>query len=106
MGLRNIRDLLASRKDEQVPLEPVAAEQPISQPRLTTSPAVEAYSKLKHKLHKQLLEKVDLASLESMPETRLREEIAALVILLLTENPAQLNDVERRMLVRDIQNEM
>jgi pilus assembly protein CpaF len=29
-----------------------------------------------------------------------------LVELLLTEDPAQINDIERRMLVRDIQNEM
>ncbi len=36
----------------------------------------------------------------------MREEIATLVELMLTENPAQINDLERRMLVRDIQNEM
>ena len=72
MALRNIRDLLTNRKDEQEPLVPVAVEQPVSQPRPATSPAVEAHAKLKHKLHKQILEKVDLASLESMPEARLR----------------------------------
>jgi len=41
-----------------------------------------------------------------MSESKLREEIATLVELLLTEDPAQINDIERRMLVRDIQNEM
>jgi pilus assembly protein CpaF len=41
-----------------------------------------------------------------MSESRLRQEIATLVELLLTEDPALINDIERRMLVRDIQNEM
>jgi len=41
-----------------------------------------------------------------MSEARLRQEIAGIVEVLLTENPAQINDVERRTLVRDIQNEM
>ncbi|MEO6024482.1 MAG: CpaF family protein, partial [Burkholderiales bacterium] len=35
-----------------------------------------------------------------------RQEIATFVELILSENPAQINDLERRMLVRDIQNEM
>jgi pilus assembly protein CpaF len=104
MGMRDIRDLLTGKKEEQKPLAVVASEQPKPQPAI--SPAVEAYVKLKNKLHLQILEKVDLASLESMSELQLRQEIATLVELLLTESPAQINDIERRMLVRDIQNEM
>src|SRR5262245_52259107 len=106
MAMRDIRDLLTGKKGEQRSFEPVAIEQPAPQSPSAVSPAVEAYVKLKHKLHQQILGKVDLASLESMSEVRLRQEIAALVELLLTENPAQINDIERRMLVRDIQNEM
>ena len=104
MGMRDIRDLLTGKKEEQKPVAPVAAEPPTPQP--TVSPAVQAYVKLKNKLHLQILEKVDLASLESMSELRLRQEIATLVELMLTETPAQINELERRMLVRDIQNEM
>ena len=99
-----IRDLLASRKEEHRPQTVVAAEPQAPQP--SASPAAEAYVKLKNKLHLQLLDKVDLASLESMSESGLRREIAAVVELLLVENPAQINEMERRMLVRDIQNEM
>ena len=100
-----IRDLLTRKKEEPAPLAAVATPQqtPFQPP---VSPAVEGYLKLKNKLHLQILDKVDLASLESMSELRLREEIATLVDLMLTENPAQINDIERRMLVRDIQNEM
>ena len=110
MGMRDIRDLLTGRREEPTFIAAVASEKPTPQatPQATPalSPAIEAYVKLKNKLHLQILEKVDLASLESMSEIRLRQEIATLVELMLTENPAQINDLERRMLVRDIQNEM
>ena len=104
MAVTDIRDLLGRRKDE---VKPVALEgtQPAAA-HTTASPAVAAYVKLKNKLHHRILEKVDLVSLESMSESKLRQEIATLVELLLTEDPAQINDIERRMLVRDIQNEM
>ncbi len=102
--MTGIRDLLRGRKKEQQPPDPLAAELPAAEFHL--SPAGEAYRKLKHKLHLQILAKVDLASLEAMPENLLRLEIANLVGQMLAENPAQINDGERRMLVRDIQNEM
>jgi pilus assembly protein CpaF len=105
MSIRDFRDLLARKKEEQTPpIVLTEAEPPALPPQL--APAVDSYLKLKSKLHLQILDKVDLTSLESMSESRLREEIATLVELMLTESPAQINDLERRMLVRDIQNEM
>jgi pilus assembly protein CpaF len=104
MAIRDIRDLLSVRKDD---IKPVAlADMQTPAPQSSVSPTAQAYVKLKHKLHHQILEKVDLVSLESMSESRLRQEIATVVELLLTEAPALINDMERRMLVRDIQNEM
>ena len=107
MAMRDLRDLLTNKKIEPtlVPAEtPERPETPVQQ--AVASPAIESYVKLKNKMHLQILEKVDLTSLESMPEGRLRQEIASIVELILSENPAQINDIERRMLVRDIQNEM
>jgi pilus assembly protein CpaF len=104
MAVTDIRDLLGRRKDEVKPPSLEETRPPAAQ--TTGSPAAVAYVKLKNKLHHRILEKVDLVSLESMSESKLREEIATLVELLLTEDPAQINDIERRMLVRDIQNEM
>jgi len=106
MGKIDIRDVLTGKKEERKPPVAVAGKQPTPQPTPTVSPVVEAYVKLKNKLHQQILEKVDLASLESMSGPRLRQEIAILVELLLTESPEPINSMERRMLVRDIQNEM
>lgn len=108
MTMLDIREMLKGKKD--IPVPPPTVLVPTAQAPatggLTQSPAAEAYLKLKNKLHLQLLDKVDLVSLESMSESRLREEIATLVDLMLAENPAPINDIERRMLVRDIQNEM
>jgi pilus assembly protein CpaF len=104
MAVTDIRDLLGRRKDEVKPPSLEETRPPAAQ--TTGSPAAVAYVKLKNKLHHRILEKVDLVSLESMSESKLRQEIATLVDLLLTEDPAQINDIERRMLVRDIQNEM
>ncbi|HEY6095275.1 MAG TPA: CpaF family protein [Gallionellaceae bacterium] len=105
MGTTNIRELLiASKQEEQKPLAAVIAEPPT--PQRAVSASTEAYVRLKNKLHLQILDKVDLASLEAMPELRLRQEIAMLVEHMLAESPAPINEQERRALVRDIQNEM
>ncbi len=113
MDMKSFRDFLtAGKKEEQRPLSSLVSERTASRPAVfpesqpVVSPAVETYVKLKNQLHLQLLNKVDLASLESMSDLQLRQEIVTLVEQLLVENPAQINTLERRMLVRDIQNEM
>ena len=104
MGLRDIRDLLTNKREQALPQASTPVDAPL--PQAVQPPVLDAYIKLKNRLHMQILEKVDLASLESMSDVRLRQEIGTLVTLLLAENPAQINDLERRTLVRDIQNEM
>ena len=65
-----------------------------------------AYQELKVAIHQKLLDRVDLAVMESLTEERLREEIAQLVERLLAEDAVLVNDVERANLIRDIQHEM
>lgn len=65
-----------------------------------------AYHELKTRLHQKMLERVDLAVMESMPSERLREELKSLVERLLVEEGAAVNDAERRKMVQDIQNEV
>jgi pilus assembly protein CpaF len=65
-----------------------------------------AYQELKLAIHQKLLDRVDLAVMESLTEERLREEIAQLVERLLTEDAVLVNDAERAGLIRDIQHEM
>ncbi|MDA8128478.1 MAG: CpaF family protein [Betaproteobacteria bacterium] len=64
------------------------------------------YYELKVRIHGKLLDRIDLAALESIPEDRLREELRQLVERLLLEDGVALNDNERRRIVVDIQNEV
>jgi pilus assembly protein CpaF len=64
------------------------------------------YQELKVRIHQRLLDRVDLAVMESLTPERLKEEIALLVERLLSEEAMVVNDSERASLVRDIQHEM
>ncbi len=66
----------------------------------------DAYNVLKGRIHLKLLDKFDLAALETLPPMTLRQEIATMVERLLEDEPAAINDMERRSLIRDIQHEM
>jgi pilus assembly protein CpaF len=65
-----------------------------------------AYQVLKVGIHQKLLDRVDLAAMETLTEDRLKEEIATLVARLLSEDAVLVNDAERATLIRDIQHEM
>lgn len=64
------------------------------------------YHELKSRLHRKLLDRVDLAMMESMAPAKLREELKTLVERLLSEETLAINDTERKSLVRDIQDEV
>lgn len=66
----------------------------------------QGFHALKAGMHRQLLERIDLAAMESMAPEKLRQELKTLVERLLSEQNIALNEGERRNLVRDIQNEM
>ena len=66
----------------------------------------EAYKQLKGRIHLKLLDKFDLAVLETLSPEHLRQEIGFMVERLLTDEQAAINDIERRSLIRDIQHEM
>ncbi|MGG7054684.1 CpaF family protein [Nitrosomonas sp. ANs5] len=66
----------------------------------------EAYHELKSRIHQGLLDRMDLAVMESLPQERLLAEIKALVERLLIEERAPINDLERQRIVQDVQNEV
>ncbi|MBT2333889.1 CpaF family protein [Variovorax paradoxus] len=68
--------------------------------------ASDTYKLLKERMHLRLLDRFDLAVLETLKPEVLRQEISTMVTRLLQEEPEALNDIERRMLIRDIQHEM
>jgi pilus assembly protein CpaF len=67
---------------------------------------IPAYQELKTRIHRKLLDRVDLAVMESLPPERLLMEIKNLVERLLVEESTPINEVERQGIVRDIQNEV
>jgi pilus assembly protein CpaF len=81
-----------------------AAEQPAA--RAPDPDAGDGYNALKGSIHLKLLDKFDLAVLEALPAPQLRSEIGAMVERLLDDEPAAINELERRSLIRDIQHEM
>jgi pilus assembly protein CpaF len=64
------------------------------------------YQDLKSRIHRRLLDRVDLVLMESMAPAQLQEELKAVVERLLAEETLAINDAERKNLVRDIQHEV
>ncbi|MDO9151920.1 MAG: CpaF family protein [Methylotenera sp.] len=64
------------------------------------------YQALRSRIHRKLLDRVDLAMMENMAPELLRAELKTLVERLLTEEDVAINDAERISLVRDIQHEV
>lgn len=86
---------------------PVArAPAPLLPDGALSSFASDAYKLLKERMHLKLLDRFDLAVLETLKPEVLRQEISTMVTRLLQEEPEALNDIERRTLIRDIQHEM
>lgn len=94
----SLRDRLEEIKKEDVPL-PVAVQQ-------NGFMGNKVYQELRSRIHRKLLDRVDLAMMESMSPERLRDELKTLVERLLTEEAMAINDSERLNLVRDIQHEV
>ncbi len=77
------------------------------QPIRTQSAATgEPYKLLKSRMHLRLLDHFDLKALETLAPDVLRQEIAAATERLLQDEAAALNELERNLLIRDIQHEM
>jgi pilus assembly protein CpaF len=65
-----------------------------------------AYHQLKSRIHEALLDRIDLESMQRLNGDQIRQELRMLVERLLEEEMVVINDAERKMLTRDIQNEM
>ncbi len=65
-----------------------------------------AYQQLKQKMHRTLLERVDLERLQKLNGEQFRRELSTLVERIIEEQRLAVNQTERRQLVQDMQNEM
>ncbi len=99
----SLRDRLEEIKKDEAPVSLNTPAQPIQQYGFM---AYQEYQALKSRIHRKLLDRVDLVMMESMSSERLREELKTLVERLLAEETIAINDTERMNLVRDIQHEV
>lgn len=65
-----------------------------------------SFQELKMRMHQLILDRINLAAMESLPEDQVKEELKLLVEKLLQEEDVVINDIERKNLVRDVQYEM
>ena len=93
-----LRDRLENIEKDEAQV-PVTAQQ-------ASAADIRSYQELKSRIHQKLLDRVDLAVMESMAPNRLQEELKTLVERLLSEETLAINEAERRRLVRDIQHEV
>jgi pilus assembly protein CpaF len=66
---------------------------------------VDPYQDLKSRIHRKLIESVDLTALENSDETRLQNEIRLILHKVLETENIFLNPSEREQLIREVQNE-
>lgn len=94
----SLRDRLENIKQD-------AVQAPVKTPQAIVAEN-RSYQELKSRVHQKLLDRVDLAVMESLSPDRLREELKVLVERLLSEETLAINEAERKSLVRDIQHEV
>src|SRR3989338_2602732 len=93
-----LRDRLENIKQD-------AAQVPVKAPQAVAAEN-RSYQELKSRIHHKLLERVDLAVMESLSPDRLQEELKVIVERLLAEETLAINESERKSLVQDIQHEV
>ena len=93
-----LRDRLENIKQD-------AAQVPVKAPQAVAAEN-RSYQELKSRIHHKLLERVDLAVMESLSPDRLQEELKVMVERLLAEETLAINESERKSLVQDIQHEV
>jgi len=94
----SLRDRLEDIKKDEAPVAPTKQQYGFM--------GYKEYQDLRSRIHRKLLDRVDLVMMESMSPERLREELKSLVERLLAEESIAINDSERMNLVRDIQHEV
>ena len=87
-------------------LTATASQVAVANPNHFTSYDNDAYHELKSRIHQALLNRMDLAVMESLPQDRLLVEIKGLVERLLIEERTPINDIERLRIIQDIQHEV
>jgi len=77
-----------------------------AEPRTAPSTEVEKYLSLKTTIHRKLLDRINLAMLDTMSREQISEEVGDIILGLLVEEDAALNAPERQKLVEEVLDEL
>lgn len=72
----------------------------------TNEPTSRVYQALKLRMHRMVLDSLDLASLQSMREAEVRAKLATVTLALIDEEGLALSEAERKQLVLEVQDEV
>jgi pilus assembly protein CpaF len=101
MGLFQRRT--AARQTPPVPITPVASNGHVGLE--TASPGRDAYYELKTRIHRQLIERLDLAKLDVLPLETVQQQIRRIVEDMLVGDDTPLSRQEREQLVLEVEHE-
>lgn len=73
---------------------------------LRTSQSSTSLQELEDRLHRRLMEQLNLRNLEKLPVQQARDQVASQLRAMIQEERVALNDDERQLIVSDIQNEI
>ena len=79
---------------------------PATVPLRQAAPAMTRLEDVHVRLHRELLDQVDLRRMDSLPASQLRQQLGQLSERLIAERGYSLNENERRQVVQGVQNEM
>ena len=94
-------------QSQPAPATPAKVESAAPSPRPAEPLAeAQAYFAYKTKLHQDLLKRIDLRVLETLPADQLREQLRSAALDMIREEALPLNEIEHDRLVRDLQHEI
>ena len=94
-----LRDrMLGKPKEQETRQEPLAAQK-------TGGQGLDPYQELKSRIHRQLIERLDLSNAETIGRTQLRNEIGMILADIINKENVPLSQTERERLIIDVQHE-
>jgi pilus assembly protein CpaF len=106
MNAMSLRDRLERNAGSAASAGGMAFGMPGASPLALRPADSQSYGELKARIHRALLDRIDLQQLDILSDQQIRDEVRNITEDLLIAENVVLNDAERRNLVRDIQFEM
>jgi Type II/IV secretion system protein len=99
----SLREQLLMQSDLVADTPAAGQPSPVSQ---DTKPARQAYQQLKMTIHQTVIERVELDKLQRLSPDQVKRKLAQLVERIVDEDKVPMNEIERKRLVQDVQDEM